>query len=93
MVDLAWIQKIRDAIELAHGGHAEYLYAIPVHDKRDGTTFWYGRVYVFNLHQGETAKILYAWYEELDIGSRRFYTVFGDARIDSPAAAVKLIVG
>lgn len=93
MIDAVWIQRIKHAIELAHGGRADYLYAVPVHDKRDGTTFWYGRVYVFNLQQGATAKILYAWFEELEAGPRRFYTVVRNDRADSPAAAVKLITG
>lgn len=90
MVDSVWIQKVKQAVELAHGGRADYLYAVPVHDKRDGTTFWFGRVYVFDLQQGDSVKTLYAWFEVLDTGPARFYTALGSERIDSPAAAIRL---
>lgn len=93
MVDAVWIQRIKHAAELAHGGRADYLYAVPVHEKRSGMTFWYGRVYVFNLQQGATVRILYAWFEEPETGPRRFYTVLRDNRVDSPAAAIRLITG
>jgi len=93
MFDTFWIQKLKDAVELAHGGSADYLYAVPVHEKREGATFWYGRVYVFNLQQGASTRILYAWFEELETGLRRLNTVLSDNKVDSPAAAVRLIMG
>jgi hypothetical protein len=90
MVDEVWVKKIKQAIELAHGGVAHYLYTVPVHEKRNGVTFWYGKVYVFNLRQGDIDKTMYAWFEELESGPKRFYTVLSNERVDSASAAVRV---
>ena len=91
MADEVWVKKIKQAIESAHGGDAGYLYTVPVHEKRNGTTFWYGKVYVFDWREGETGKTIFAWFEELEAGPKRFYTVLSDDRVDSAAAAVRLM--
>src|ERR1700758_575196 len=64
MMDHALVDSMRVALELAHSGNAKYLYAVPVHERKNGKSIWYGRVYLFALEQQGITKQIYAWFQD-----------------------------
>ena len=93
MIDRVLVDRMRVALEIAHHGKATYLYTVPVHEKQNGATVWYGRVYLFEIkHQG-TTKNVYAWFQEAAEGPKRFCVVFREGAIDTPASAVRFELG
>jgi hypothetical protein len=93
MVDHVLVDRMQVALELSYSGKAKYLYAVPVHEKRNGTSIWYGRVYLFALEQPGATKKVYAWFQDAADGPKRFHAVFREGPVDSPATAVRVALG
>ena len=93
MIDHVLVYRMQFALELAHSAKAKYLYAVPVHERKNGTTIWYGRVYLFALEQQGLTKQIYAWYEDVTGGPTLFHSVFREGPVDSPDSAVRVALG
>ena len=83
------ITKIGGAIERALGNSAQFLYAIRVHDKQDGKTTWYGKIYVYFVEHNRQKTIAYAWFNITNTGPDDFRQVEADI-LEETGAAVTL---
>ena len=88
MTDSQLVVKMKSAIEQAQGGIAQYLCAIPIHEKRGGSTLWYGKVYVFCLQQSARWSVAYAWFNITSTDQRHFIELHGSID-ENPSAAIK----
>ena len=85
--------ELKRAVESQHGGTANFVQAVPVHETHEGKTVWDGVVSVFDLQGSPTgATRAYAWSYERDDGRRRFFAVLHTGPIQSPRDAVRAAI-
>lgn len=81
---------LKRVIELQHGGTGTFVQSVRVHKATANKLQWDGMVHVFDLKGHPKAKRAYAWASPIN-GSKspRYFAVLQQARINSPADAVK----
>ena len=86
----ATLQKLRWAVESAHGCKARFAGMVTVHEKQNGHTVWYGSVHIFDLIGHDSARQAYAWSIDAFGGNEtQIVTVLRQGRVSGPEEAVK----
>ena len=86
-------KQLKQAVELQHGGTANFVESVPVKEILDGGAVWEGAVAIFDLEGGPNATRAYAWSPPLDgSGKRRFISVLHLGAIRSARDAVMAAV-
>ena len=86
----ATLQKLRWAVECAHGCKARFAGVARVHEKQNGRTVWYGSVHIFDLIGHDSARQAYAWSIDAFGGNEtQIVTVLRQGRVSGPEEAVK----
>jgi len=84
------IHKLRWAVESAHRCAARYAGKVTVHEKRGGSTVWYGCVHIFHLTGHPKARRCYSWAIEGYMGHElQILTALHHGPISSPEEAVR----
>jgi hypothetical protein len=84
------LQKLSWAVESAHGCATKYAGKVTIHEKRNGSTVWYGCVHIFELIGHPSAKWAYAWSVDAFIGHEtQILTALHHGPICSPEDAVR----
>ena len=83
------IRTLRWAVESAHGCAAKYIGKVTVHEKRSGSTIWYGCFHIFYLTGHPKAQRCYSWAIDGHIGHEpKIFTALHHGPISSPEEAV-----
>ena len=84
---------MKEAIEVQHGGTANFVQSVPVRERHKGQTVWHGVVRVFDLEGHPTATRAYAWSSPIE-GSdkRRIFAVLQIPPINTPVDAVRAAI-
>jgi len=85
------IEKLRDAVQVAHRCTAVHIQSVPVVEMFGSLTAWEGVVEVFNITGHSKAKRCYAWYYP-DKGEAQFTTVLEIPPVVSPQTAVRAAI-
>lgn len=86
-------QRLAEAVERTHGGHAKFIESVAVSEAFQGKVVWEGFVSVFELSGHPAAKVAYAWSSPIE-GSkkRRYFAVLQGGKIQTPADAVRAAI-
>jgi hypothetical protein len=84
------ISLLKQAVEYLHGGTANFVEVVSVHEKHEGQTVWDGTVAVFDLAGHPKATRAYAFSDELPTGERTFYAPLHVPPVTGPREAVRL---
>jgi len=86
----ASFSKLKWAVEGAHNCSAKYAGKVTVHEKRNGSTRWYGLVYIFDLIGHPKANRAYVWAIDAFMGHEvQLMTALQQGRIFSPEDAIR----
>lgn len=81
---------LKRVIELQHGGTGTFVQSVRVHKVPANKADWDGMVHVFDLKGHPKAKRAFAWSSPIKGGTApRYFAVLQQARINTPADAVK----
>ena len=84
------IRNLKWAVETAHGCAAKYIGKVTVHEKRGGTTVWYGCVHIFDLTGHPNSHRCYSWAIEGYVGHEpQILTALHHGPISTPEEAVR----
>ncbi len=84
------IRTLRWAVESAHGCAAKYIGKVTVHEKRSGSSVWYGCVHIFDLTEHPKAQRCYAWAIDGHVGHEpQIVTALHRGPISGPEEAVR----
>jgi len=84
------LRTLKWAVERAHGCAAKFIGKVTVHEKRKGSTVWYGSVHIFDLTRHPKAQRCYAWAVEGNAGHEpQIITTLDCGPISSPEEAVR----
>jgi hypothetical protein len=82
--------KLKWAVESAHNCSAKFSSKVTVHEKRNGSTRWYGIVYIFDLIGHPKAYRAYVWTIDAFMGHEtQLMTVLQHGRICTPEDAIR----
>jgi hypothetical protein len=82
--------QLKRAVESQHGGAAEFVQSLPIHQEAGGKTVWNGAVQVYDLlGQPDGATRAYAWSYSLPNGNRRILAILHSGPITGDREAVR----
>ena len=84
----------RQAVELQHGGKAQFLETVHVREEFEGKLAWECDVHVFKLEGVRAGKRAYAWSVVTDETppQRRVYSALHAGPVKSPADAIRAAI-
>lgn len=84
----------RQAVELQHGGKAQFVETVHVREEFEGKLAWECDVHVFKLEGARAAKRAYAWSVVTDETPprRRIYSALQAGPVKSPLDAVRAAI-
>jgi hypothetical protein len=88
------IQELRGVIHYLHGAKAKHLESVPVTERFQDRTVWYGVVEVFRLKGHPKTDRVYAWIHQTDDPDhpKRHVTVLHIPPVVSPQTAVQAAI-
>jgi hypothetical protein len=86
-------RKLKWAVESAYDCSAKLAGKVTVHEKRNGSTIWYGFVYIFDLIGHPKAYRAYAWSIDAFMGHEmQLMTVLQQGQILTPEDAIRAVL-